>query len=294
MATLPSLTTEQVADIVPDALHVLPIGRGGQKLVFRADLHGQTYALKFALVPEEIEAEEVPYAEVTARIHREVETMRDCSSPHMVKLGPIGLTFAEVSDQRVLYFSEEFIDGQDLRRLIRQHGPLAPAEVIQLGIHITDAIKGLWELGKIHRDIKPGNIMQRTGTGEFVLLDAGLAFDVVGESLSGGFLVGTPLYFSPEQFDYSSRRSGLDFRSDMFALGVTMYEALTGKHPFWNPGCSSETFCANIRTKTPPPPSQVIAGVPAGLDDVILRMIGKSPHLRFRKCDRLISALQEI
>ncbi len=105
-------------------------------------------------------------------------------------------------------------------------------------------------------------------------------------------IVGTPIYFSPEQFDYSSRRTGMDFRSDIFALGVTMYELLSGRHPFWTRGQSSETTFNNIQSTAPDPPSSIISGVTDELDEVILRMLGKSPHLRYRKCDHLVQALE--
>ena len=130
-----------------------------------------------------------------------------------------------------------------------------------MSIQMTDDIQALWELGKIHRYIKPGNIMRRT-SGDFVLLDAGRAFDVIGESLSGGFLVGTRIYFSPEQFDYSNRRTGLDFRSDIFALGVTMYEMATGRHPFWSRGQSSATFYSNVTPLAPELPSTSLEDFP--------------------------------
>jgi len=267
--------------------------------VWSGVIDGTTYAIKFANTPEEdireenddTEAEADP--EVIVRASREVETMRDCDSPYMVKLGPIGLSFVEIEGQSLLYFTEKLIDGSDLRSLLESEGPLSPDVVIAMGLQITNAIKALWELGKIHRDIKPGNIMRRT-SGDFVLLDAGLAFDVTGESLSGGFLVGTRIYFSPEQFDYSNRRTGLDFRSDMFALGVTMYEMATGRHPFWSRGQSSETFYSNVTSLAPEPPSSIVGDFPRDLDDIIMRMLGKSPHLRYRKCDHLIGALEAI
>lgn len=293
MAPDSTLTREQVATVVPTAKGIERVGRGGQKVVFRASLENHVYALKFAPVPTGVDTDDVPESEVSVRASREVETIRDCTSPHMVKLGPIGLCFTEIEGQRFLYFSEEFIAGRDLRVALEQDGPFSVQEVVKLGVHITDAIKCLWELGKVHRDIKPGNIMRRDGTGEYVLLDAGLAFDVVGESLSAGLLVGTRPYFSPEQFDYSNRRI-LDFRSDMFALGVTLYEMATGRHPFWRPGDSGKTLYAQVNNHDPDPPSTIAPGIPAALDEVIVRMLAKSPHLRFRKCDQLLTALQAI
>jgi len=300
MPDLPTLTAEQVEAAIEPVSNVSDLGRGGQKLVFRGDIAGTPYALKFAIAPDELDAtasddedsEEGTDLDVIVRASREVETMRDCASPHMVKLGPIDLTVCTIDDQRLLYFTEEFIDGRDLRTILGTDGPLPADDVITLGIQLADAIKGLWDLQKVHRDIKPANIMRRQDSGSFVLLDAGFAFDVVGESLSGGMLVGTPIYFSPEQFDYSSRRTGMDFRSDIFALGVTMYEVLTGRHPFWRRGHSSQTAFNNILTKTPDPPSSIVDGVSVGLNEVILRMLGKSPHLRYRKCAQLVKALE--
>lgn len=293
MSDLPVLTPGEVATVVTSAKEIEPIGSGGQKVVFRARIDGGVYALKFALLPPDVESDDLSSSDVAARAAREVETMRDCSSPFMVKLGPVGLTFVTIGHQKLLYFSEEFVDGDNLRTLLDQQGTLAPSEVVQLGIQISSAIQELWALGKIHRDIKPGNIMRRRQTGDFVLLDAGLAFDVAGESLSAGFLVGTKPYFSPEQFDYNSRRI-LDFRSDMFSLGVTLYEALTGRHPFWVRGDSSPSLFTKIRTHNPPAPGTIMSRVPPPLDRVVLRMLGKFPHLRYRKCEQLIAALREV
>lgn len=296
---VPNLTPEQIETHFDGVTDVQFLGKGGQKSVFRCRFNGAYYALKFSQSPDGIlganpdstEAEEDP--DVIVRARREVETMRDCKSNHMVKLGPIGLGFVEIEGESLLYFTEELIEGEDLAAWLRSRGKMDCEEIVRLGLHIADAIKGLWDLGKIHRDIKPGNIMRRTN-GDFVLLDAGLAFDVAGESLSGGFLVGTRIYFSPEQFDYSNRRTGLDFRSDMFALGVTMYQMLTGIHPFWKRGDSSETFYSNVTSASPLKPSAIVRDVPESLDEIILRLLGKAPHLRYRKCDQLINALKKV
>ena len=299
MANLPNLTAEQIEHAFDNVSDVKYVERGGQKVVWSGVIDGTTYAIKFASTPEKFIREEDDDTEVEAdpevfvRASREVETMRDCTSPNMVKLGPVGLSFVEIEGQSLLYFTEELVDGGDLRALLASDGPLDPGEIITMGIQMTDAIKALWELGKIHRDIKPGNIMRRTA-GDFVLLDAGLAFDVTGESLSGGYLVGTRIYFSPEQFDYSNRRTGLDFRSDIFALGVTMYEMATGSHPFWSRGQSSETFYSNVTSLSPKPPSSIVKDFPEDLDRIILRMLGKSPHLRYRSCDHLTRAFEAI
>jgi len=268
------------------------IGKGGQKTVFRTEIEGRPYALKFALLPNDVDSEEAQFADVTARASREVEIMRDCTSPYVVKLGPVGLNFIEISGLRLLYFTEEFIDGDNLRWILDRERQLDTAAILRLGIQITAAVTELWSLGKIHRDIKPGNIMRRI-SGDFVLLDAGLAFDVVGESLSAGFVVGTLPYFSPEQFDYSSRRV-MDFRSDLFSLGVTLYEAAAGVHPFWTRGEDTRSLFSKITAYNPPPPSSQNPAVPPEMDRIILRLLGKSPHLRYRKTEQLVAALSSV
>ncbi|TWU39848.1 Serine/threonine-protein kinase StkP [Novipirellula aureliae] len=296
MVELPNLTPNQIESAITSVSDVQPLGRGGQKIVFSGEIDGERYALKFSRAPietvesDEMESEYDP--DVVVRAKREVETMRQCKSPHMVKLGPIGLEFIEISGERLIFFTEELITGSDLRQ-IKRGRCLSAIEVVRLGVQITHAIAAIWELKKVHRDIKPGNIMLRND-GNFVLLDAGLAFDKAGDSLSGGFLVGTRIYFSPEQFDYGNRRTIMDFRSDMFALGVTMYEMATGDHPFYTRGDGSENFFTKVMKFHPTPPHELVDNFPEDLSAIIMRMLGKSPHLRYRKCEQLIERLNAV
>lgn len=295
MADLPSLTPDQVAVLVPQASDIEHIGSGGQKLVFRGTISGTFYALKFsklAATPVD-ELDDFATSDIAIRAKREVETMRECTSHHVVKLGPLGLSFGSAGGQQLVFFSEEFILGSDLKTHLRRDGKFAAQEVAKLGIQIGSAIKALWEFGKVHRDIKPANIMRRDSNGDYVLLDAGFAFDVDGESISVG-PVGTPAYFSPEQFEFTNRRTVLDFRSDMFSLGVTMYFLATATHPFWSPGDTTQSLYSKITGFNPLAPSSIVDGFPEPLDEVIMRLLGKSPHLRFRTCDQLITALQGV
>jgi serine/threonine protein kinase len=296
MSDLPNLTLAQVTQLIPQASDIQMVGSGGQKLVFKGTIDGKQYAFNFYKVPElpeDLENEDAVMNDVTVRAQREVETIRDCLSDHMVKLGPIELKFDTIDGQNILFFSEEFIVGSDLKTLLRSEGRLTSQEIVKLGLHITDAIQALWNLRKIHRDIKPANIMRREASKAFVLLDPGLAFDVIGESLSIG-PVGTKPYFSPEQFDFTNRRSVMDFRSDIFSLGVTMYQLSSGQHPFWTPGETSQSLFNKITTQNPEPPSTYIHDFPKGLDEIIMKMLSKSPHLRYRHCQQLIDALNKI
>jgi serine/threonine-protein kinase len=297
----PALPTLSVADIAAAIPGVQDIGqptRGGQKVVFPCVIAGQRCALKVMLAnpslpqgPPTGDDREEEYDEITARARREVETMLRCNTPHLVRLGPLPLTRAEIGGQQVLYFAEEWIEGPDLRSIIRDAGPLSVADTLRLGTNVTEAIKTLWSLSKVHRDIKPGNIMRRNSTGEFVLLDMGFVLALDEESLTvSGIIPGTPIYFSPEQTELSRKRQ-MDFRSDLFSLGVVMYESITGHHPFWTPGMSLEDAIARMRTVDPEAPCHCRQAVPQGLSSIILRLLAKQPHRRFRSCDSLISSL---
>ena len=290
---LPTVSEKDIKNLFPDIIDVSPSGQGGQKVVFRARIGNQQLALKFALLPADFRPDRAEIDDTILRAKRETAIMQDCTSPHIIKSGPIDLGIASFGGQNVLYFSEEFIEGESLADYLRRHGPLSVPSLLQLGLQMSSAIEELWSLGKIHRDIKPRNIMKRSNGDNFVLLDAGLAFDVGGESISAGFLVGTMAYFSPEQFDYTNRRV-MDFRSDVFSLGVTMYEAATGQHPFLSATMSTPHLYTKITKFNPPLPSSINPAIPMALDSIILRMMGKSPHLRFRRISQLQQALGSI
>jgi serine/threonine protein kinase len=295
--TCPNISAADVSAIMPHARNIHFVKDGGQKRVFRAEIEGVAYAVKF-LRPNVrqvhaeggLPADSSVVDDVTARAKREVVTMGQCKTPYLVKLGPIGLTKTKVENEDLLYFTEEFIDGEALNDVVQRGMPIPVAELVRLGVQIAAAINELWSLKKIHRDIKPGNIMRRRTTGDFVLLDMGLVFDLEDKSYSLG-PVGTVVYFSPEQVDFQNRRSVLDFRSDMFSLGLVLYEIATGQHPFFANAKNSWDVLRNIQQMKPLPPRHLRPDLPKELDDIILRLLGKRPALRYRKVSMLLEAL---
>lgn len=292
----PDLTVEDVQKIFTDANDIELLDSGGQKIVFTGVFGGTKYALKF-MKPESnvTELDERDFIDiVTARAEREVETMQQCNSPHLVKMGPVGLRTCSIDNSTILYYSEEYIEGNNLKQYFRSNGVFSVDDLILLGIHISDAISELWRFAKIHRDIKPGNIMRKSNNGGFVLLDMGLVFDLQDQSLSMGPM-GTPLYFSPEQLDFNSRRSIMDFRSDLFSIGIVLYQMGTGQHPFIaNTVISNWQVMGNIKTLVPPPPNSLRNEIPAKLSDVIMRLLAKRPALRYRSIEQLQKALNEV
>ncbi len=295
---LPVLAATQIATAIPDITITGTERRGGQKLVFPCEIAGHPWALKLMLAQPTQPAGVDPadssvesFDPVTARARREVAIMYECQSPHLVKLGPLPLAQVDIEGQSIIYFTEEWIDGQDLAEILRVDGTLSVEDVRRLGLHIAAAIEELWSKGHIHRDIKPGNIMRREANGDFVLLDMGLAFDLQAQSISSpGTTPGTMIYFSPEQANVARKRQ-LDFRSDLFALGIVMYEALTSVHPFIAGAATSIEVLGQILGATPAPPSTHRAAITSDFDRVILRLLAKSPHLRYKTCERFRAAL---
>lgn len=296
----PNISADDVARIIPAAGHIQHVADGGQKRVFRAEIAGVAYAVKFLRPNVQqfgADAQTAPDVsivdDVTARAKREVETMGQCRTSSLVKLGPIRLTTVKWADDDLLYFTEEFIAGEPLNVYLRNHPRLPAAELVRLGTQIATAIDELWGLRKIHRDIKPGNIMRRQANGDFVLLDMGLVFDLDDKSYSLT-PVGTLAYFSPEQVDFQNRRSVLDCRSDLFSLGLVLYEMATGQHPFLANAQNSWDVLRNIQHMRPVAPRDLRPDLPSALNDIILRLLGKRPALRYRRVSMLLDVLRTV
>lgn len=281
------------------------LGSGGQKRVFKCQYDGSTWALPLILVSDDpdqsLDHDDSGFGrssdQVIARLRREVAIMRKCDSSHLVKMGPIDATPLEIENLSILYFLEEFIDGEDLKQIIAQ-GPMDVEEVRKIGLHIATAISDLWNCDAahqiIHRDLKPANVMRRADTGEYVVLDVGLAFDLLDKSISlPGQVPGTTLYFTPDQLDTVKKRQ-MDYRTDMFALGIILYEAATGKHPFYAAGMSTTDLFKSILHAKPKPVRSLRSGVPEKLANIIMRLLAKTPHLRYRTCESLLTALGDV
>ncbi|CAM2007566.1 serine/threonine protein kinase [Acanthopleuribacter pedis] len=297
---VPELSVDDVACLFPSTQNIQDPIKGGQKIVFPCQVNNRPTVIKFlsasiGTVFDDLAFEVNVSEEVMARTQREVDIIARCRSPHVIKLGQIPLGSAKHGSHDLIYFSEEYIEGTSLKDYFRQEQKLSLEEVCRLGLEITRAIAELWRFGKIHRDIKPGNIMRREN-GQFVLLDMGLAFDVMVESLTmTGLISGTAMYMSPEQTE-SYRKRQLDFRSDMFSLGIVLYEALAGRHPFFDPKqrLSHCDILQAILYDDPEPLEIHRREAPDELIDIVNRLLGKEPHLRFRSCNQLIQRFENL
>jgi len=266
----------------PGLVIVAPIRAGGQKSVWRVTYQGQSFALKILSST----------AEAAERARREIHIMQNCTCPRIVRFGPLDLQELMIGTEKYIYYLEEFIDGTPLDIAVK---PLSFALCKILGLQLSEAIDHLWRMRKVHRDIKPGNIMQRAGEDNFVLLDIGLALDLEGATLTAtGAVVGTPLYLSPDQIKLVNSRRDLDFRSDLHALGVVMYECLIGVHPLWNSRVPQINITGNILALRPLRIINFRGDTPVALEEIVLRLLEKEPNLRYARIRHLVEELEGV
>jgi tetratricopeptide (TPR) repeat protein/predicted Ser/Thr protein kinase len=209
-----------------------------------------------------------------ARFEHEARAIAALNHPHICQIYDIGPD----------YLVMEYIDGTPL------HGPLPVDESIRLVTQIATALEEAHARGILHRDIKPNNIVL-TNKGEAKLLDFGLAKVTTEDSdatqTMEGKLIGTPAYMSPEQ----ARGQPVDARSDLFSLGVVLYECLTGRRAF--PGTSSVGTLLEVVSHEPPPPSSISPGIPPRLDAVVRRLLAKDREARYASATELIVDLKD-
>jgi serine/threonine protein kinase len=265
------------------------VAEGGQKTVFRFSHASADWALKMIDLGDTERRLGEAVTTVVARVEREVRILHEIESPHLPKLGPWGPRLAPIDAHLYFTYSEEYIEGRSLRDLMAA-GRLS-AQVVAAAAHdIGLALEDLWAKRIVHRDVKPENIVQRASNRAFVLLDPGYALDLADTSLTGtGGVVGTAPYYSPEQLDAGNKRA-LDCRSDLYSLGVSLYEAATGSHPYCWRGMTREQLASAIRTAVPADLRS--AGCPDHLAGIVARLLRKRRHLRFRSPTDFLESLK--
>jgi eukaryotic-like serine/threonine-protein kinase len=166
------------------------------------------------------------------RLDREIQALQTINQPNVVKL--IEYTFSSKAGQQRHYIVEEFIDGQDLSDLLVSGKPWSVKQAADFFSALANGLFALKEKDIVHRDFKPANIRVRND-GSPVIIDFGLSRHLNLPDLtqtSQGAAIGTPIYFAPEQFD--GTKHDIDHRTDLFAFGIILYEALTAESPFYH------------------------------------------------------------
>ncbi|MGK2858721.1 MAG: serine/threonine-protein kinase [Thermoanaerobaculia bacterium] len=254
------------------------LGRGGMGSVYQVrDLEsGATLALKILHA-----AADDPGG--SERFRREIGVLAKISHPSIPSIAGSGLLGDE------MYFVAEFVDGKNLRRIVRESGPFAPDEAARVCAAVADALDEAHRHGVIHRDVKPHNVMIASD-GTVRLLDFGVARGVgidMKTITATGMIVGTPEYMSPEQFEGHR----VDGRSDIYSLGVVLFELLTGRLPFV---ADTPVALALAHTRDPaPPPRSIRSEIPAWMNRVVLKCLEKNPADRFPLAADLAAELRK-
>ncbi|MBI5170506.1 MAG: serine/threonine protein kinase [Candidatus Eisenbacteria bacterium] len=238
------------------------LGRGGMGEVYRADdlKLGEPVALKF--LPERFETDSA----LRDRLLGEARLARQVAHPNVCRVYDVG----EVDGR--LFLSMEYVDGEDLATLLRRIGRLPNEKALQLARQMCAGLQVAHELGIVHRDLKPSNIMI-DGRGRARITDFGLA--AIAESLGGAEMAaGTPAYMAPEQMEGRE----VTVRSDVYALGLVLYELFTGAPAF--EGRTAAELLDAKRSRTPSSPSQLAPGTDPLVERVLLRCLSPDPAAR--------------
>ena len=242
------------------------VSRSGMSTIMRGTdtRSGQAVAIK---IPHpELECDPLFFD----RFHREAELGRRFDHPGVVKVLP------QFDPSRV-YMVLEWVDGRLLREILDEEKKLPPVRAVRIALGICDALTYIHNAGVIHRDLKPENIM--VGPDDSVkLIDFGLAGEVAGRRLTFAHItksMGTPDYISPEQV--KGKRG--DVRSDVYSLGIILYEMLTGEVPFGGP---NPLVAMNQRLlNDPEPPSKIEPAITPQLQEILWRALQRDPRLRY-------------
>ena len=256
------------------------IGVGGMAVVFRArdiKLNGMTVAVK--MLKEEVACDEI----AVKRFKNEGKAQFILNHPNIVKVFDVSVT------GEVKYMVMEYVYGITLKDYIKtKKGPLSFEEMMSYCTQVLSALCQAHENGIIHRDIKPQNIMVLKN-GQIKMMDFGIAKLPNTETVTvTDKAIGTVYYMSPEQ----ARGKKVDLRTDIYSFGAMMYELCTGKTPF-NGDSPCDILVKHITDK-PAHPRSVNASVPAGLEQIILCCMSKSPDDRFDTVEELLSYMKRL
>jgi serine/threonine protein kinase len=251
------------------------IGEGGMGILYRARQHslGRPVAVKvirdvFTASPEFVQ-----------RFRQEAELLAQVNHPNVVQVFGTGTWHGR------LFYAMELVEGQDVATRLREKQNYTSEEVLHVAEGVARALAAAWKFRIVHRDIKPSNILL-TPQGDIKVADFGLAKSLRIPKSDSRLIAGTSEYISPEQ----GMGKAVDIRSDIYSLGVVLYELLMGRPPFKSDG--SFTFVVYQHVHSMPPPLERLSGtIPPSVKEIIQKCLEKKPERRFQSPEELLSAI---
>jgi serine/threonine protein kinase len=259
---------------------VAELGKGAMGVVYRANdpMLNRMVAIKTINTEE---AGHEGMAEYEARFYTEAKAAGGLNHPNIIIIYDIG------KSGHLVYMAMEYIQGKELREMLADGKPLPVAQAVDIAAQVAEGLAYAHQHQVVHRDIKPANIMI-TPEGRAKIADFGIARMRSSETRTQtGVILGSPKYISPEQV--VGKRA--DHRSDIFSLGVILYECITGGTPFNGEGLSALMY--QITNHDPSPPSASNSQVPVMLDYIIAKILAKAPEARYQSAADFANDLRE-
>jgi len=267
---------ELVGTLLAERYEILELlGQGGMGAVYKArDTElGRLVALKL------IRADLASNPEILRRFKQELILAREVTHRNVIRIFDLGQA------KGFKFITMEFVEGRDLRAVLRERGKLPPEETVRIIAQVCRALEAAHAAGVVHRDLKPQNIMLDTKDRVYVM-DFGIAHSLETPGMTQtGALMGTPEYMSPEQ----AKGIKVDARSDLFALGIIFYEMLTGISPY-----KADTALATLLKRTqerPPPLAEVDPAIPKAISDVVMKCLEIDRDQRYSTAREILEDL---
>jgi serine/threonine protein kinase len=254
------------------------LGKGGMGRVYKVYDRRVKEVVALKLIRPEISADE----KAIERFNTELRLARKISHKHVCRMYDLG----EEGTSR--FITMEYVPGEDLKRFIKRSGQLTVGKALSIAEQICEGLAEAHQIGIVHRDLKPQNIMIDS-EGSTRIMDFGIARFLEGDGMTTqGMLVGTPDYMSPEQAELED----VDQRSDIYSLGVILFEMLTGRVPF--EGKTPLSIAMKHKSQPAPDPRELNTQVSPELGHVILKCMEKEKEKRYQSAEELLAALKKI